>query len=244
MVPVHVIVGAAGGIGSATARLLRQQGATVVLAGRRLEPLKLLGDEIGAEAMVCDATDPASLALLMAETKDRYGKVDGATACVGSILLKPAHLTTDSEWSDTILRNLTVAFHLVRESTRAMMDSGGSIVLLASGAASIGLPNHEAIAAAKSGIIGLGRSAAATYAPRGIRVNVVSPGLVRTPMSVRLTSSEAAVKSSLALHPLGRLGEPDDIARALAFFLDPLNSWITGQCLGVDGGLACLKGRS
>jgi len=243
MVPVHVIVGAAGGIGSATARLLRHQGATVVLAGRRLEPLQALADEIGAVAVMCDATEPADIASLMVFAKEQYGRVDGATACVGSILLKPAHLTTDADWSDTIQRNLTAAFNLVREATRAMMDTGGSIVLLASGAATIGITNHEAIAAAKAGVIGLGRSAAATYAPRNIRVNVVAPGLVRSAMSARLTSSEAAVKASLALHPLGRLGEPGDVARAVAFFLDPQNSWITGQCLGVDGGLASLKGR-
>jgi len=243
MSAVQVVIGATGGIGSATARLLAARGDMVTLAARNHSALETLGAEIGAEFIRCDATSSADVQTLFSQVKEKRGRIDGAVACVGSILLKPAHLTTDAEWAETIGKNLTVAFHVVREAAKAMMDTGGSIVLLASGAASIGLQNHEAISAAKAGIIGLARSAAATYAPRNIRVNVVSPGLVKTPMSARLTSSEASVKASLGMHPLGRLGEPEDIARALAWFLDPANSWVTAQCLGVDGGLAGLKTR-
>lgn len=244
MSTVQVLVGATGGIGSATARLLSGRGDHVVLAARDAGKLEALAGELGAEGVRCDATEPADVSNLFLGARERHGRVDGAVACVGSILLKPAHLTTDAEWAETMLRNLSVAFHVVREAAKAMMESGGSIVLLASGAATIGLPNHEAIAAAKAGIIGLARSAAATYASRNIRVNVVSPGLVRTPMSARITSSESALKASLSMHPLGRLGEPEDVARAIAWFLHPDNSWVTGQCLGVDGGLASLKSRS
>jgi NAD(P)-dependent dehydrogenase (short-subunit alcohol dehydrogenase family) len=114
-------------------------------------------------------------------------------------------------------------------------------VLLGTAASLIGLSNHEAIAAAKAGITGLALSAAATYASRNIRVNVVAPGLTRTPLTARLTQNEASAKASMAMHPLGRLGEPDDVARAIEFFLDPCNSWITGQVLAVDGGLSTLK---
>ena len=244
MSAVQVVIGATGGIGSATSRLLAARGDRVVLAARDTDRLNAFANELGGEAARCDAMAPADVASLFAGAKERHGRVDGAVACVGSILLKPAHLTTDAEWMETISKNLSVAFHVVREAARAMMDTGGSIVLLASGAATIGLPNHEAIAAAKAGVIGLARSAAATYAPRSIRVNVVAPGLVRTPMSARITSSESSVKASLAMHPLGRLGEPEDVARAIAWFLDPDNSWVSGQCLGVDGGLASLKSRS
>ena len=108
-------------------------------------------------------------------------------------------------------------------------------------AARVGLANHEAIAAAKAGIIGLVLSAAATYARQKIRFNAVAPGLVRTPLTKGLVSSELAEKASLAMHPLGRLGEPEDVARAIAWLLDPAQGWITAQVLGVDGGLADLK---
>ena len=116
---------------------------------------------------------------------------------------------------------------------------GGSIVLISSAGARVGLVNHEAIAAAKAGILGLALSAAASYASRGIRVNCVAPGLVRTP----LTANGAALKGSIAMHPLGRIGEPSDVASAIEWFLDPAQSWVTGQVLGIDGGLATLRTR-
>ncbi len=124
-----------------------------------------------------------------------------------------------------------------------MRSEGGSIVLVSSAAAQIGLANHEAIAAAKGGIAGLTLSAAASYAPSGVRVNAVAPGLVQTKLTERLTSSERAEEASRAMHALGRLGEPEDVASAIAFLLDPANSWITGQVIGVDGGLGSVRPR-
>ena len=117
------------------------------------------------------------------------------------------------------------------------------MVLLSSAAARIGLANHEAVAAAKAGVIGLTLSAAATYARARIRFNAVAPGLVRTPLSAGLLANELAAKASVAMHPLGRLGEPEDVARAICWLLDPHNDWVTGQVLGVDGGLADVKAR-
>lgn len=116
-------------------------------------------------------------------------------------------------------------------------------MLVSSAAARIGFANHEAIAAAKAGVIGLTLSAAATYASRGLRFNAVAPGLVRTPMTERITANESAAEASIAMHALGRLGEPADVAGLIAWLLDPRNSWITGQVFGVDGGLASLRSR-
>jgi len=124
-----------------------------------------------------------------------------------------------------------------------MMHNGGSIVLVSSAAARIGLPNHEATAAAKIGVIGLTLAAAASYGPRGIRVNCVAPGLVRTPLTARLTANEASLKASDAMHVLGRIGEPAEVAAALAWLLDPAQGWVTGQVLGVDGGLGSVRAR-
>jgi NAD(P)-dependent dehydrogenase (short-subunit alcohol dehydrogenase family) len=159
------------------------------------------------------------------------------------LLLKPAHLTTTAEWQATLAANLTSGFGCVRAAGRLLRANGGSVVLVSSAAARVGIANHEAIAAAKAGVIGLVLSAAATYAKQRIRFNAVAPGLVRTPLTKGLVSSEPAEKASIGMHPLGRLGEPGDVARAIVFLLDPAQDWITGQVLGVDGGLADLKSR-
>jgi NAD(P)-dependent dehydrogenase (short-subunit alcohol dehydrogenase family) len=245
--PAHLILGATGGIGSALARLLAAQGARLTLAARNTEALHALTTELGATAVQIDATSAADIERAVETTVQTFGRIDGAANCVGSLLLKPAHLTRPEEFDDVLSVNLRSAFSLVRAATRAMMNNtepgGGSIVLVASAAARIGLANHEAIAAAKGGVISLTLSAAASYAAKQVRVNCVAPGLVRTPLTARITGSAAGEQSSVAMHALGRLGAPDDVARAIAFLLDPENSWITGQTLGVDGGLGTVRSR-
>lgn len=193
---------------------------------------------------VVDASDPEAVDAVADEAASALGGLDGIVNCAGSLLLKPAHLTSTADWQATLAANLTSAFGCVRAAGRLLKADGGSVVLLSSAAARIGLANHEAIAAAKAGVIGLAVSAAATYARQRIRFNVVAPGLVRTPLTRGLVASELAEKASVGMHPLGRLGEPEDVARAIVFLLDPAQGWITGQVLGVDGGLADLKSRA
>lgn len=123
------------------------------------------------------------------------------------------------------------------------MTQGGSVVLMASAAARIGLPHHEAIAAAKAGIIGLMLSGAATYAGMNLRFNVVAPGLIESPLTASITTNPLLRKASESMHALGRLGKPIDVANAIVFLLDPQNSWMTGQVLGVDGGLGSILSK-
>jgi len=241
--PCHVILGATSGIGSELCRQLLASGANVVAASRNSDTLREFAETTGVRPFTLDATAIDQVAACLADAQQTFGRVDGVANCVGSLLLKPAHLTSDAEWQATLAINLTSAFAAVRAGAKAMLQTGGSIVLVSSAAARIGLANHEAIAAAKAGIIGLTLAAAASYAERGIRVNCVAPGLVRTPLTARLTTSETSLKSSAAMHPLGRIGEPSDVAAAMAWLLDPAHSWITGQVFGIDGGLATLRTR-
>lgn len=236
-----LITGATGGIGSELARQLAAGGTRLVLAARGRGRLDELAAETGGVAVVADLTDAGEAAMLVERAVDELGEVHAAAHCVGSILLKPAHLTSDEEWAATLATNLGSSFFLLRQLARPMMKSGGSIAFVTSVAADKGLANHEAIAAAKAGLAGMVRSAAASYARQGLRVNAVAPGLVETPLAESITSNESARKFSESMHPLGRLGNPREIAAALAFLLSPDNGWVTGQVLGVDGGLSSLQ---
>jgi NAD(P)-dependent dehydrogenase (short-subunit alcohol dehydrogenase family) len=240
---VYVILGAAGGIGSHLARRLHVSGARLVVAGRDEAKLAPLASELEAKSFELDARNFDAMQRCVQEAVDWGGRVSGVVNCAGSVLLKPAHLTTVAELDEVLAENLYTAFAAVRAGAGAMRKSGGSIVLMSSAAARIGLANHEAIAAAKAGVIGLALSAAATYAAQDIRVNVVAPGLVDTQMAQRITSNESALRASTAMHPLGRIGTPDEVAAAIEWLLKPESSWITGQVIGIDGGLASLKTR-
>ena len=237
--PVYVVLGATGGIGNELSRNLRTGGARLVLGARNADKLDPLAEELGALPVKVDATQSGEVDGLFERAVGEYGRIDGAVNCVGSFMLKPAHLTKDAEWAETISLNLGTAFATVKAAANHM-PGGGSVVLISSVAARVGLANHEAVAAAKAGVIGLAMSAATTYLTRGLRINVVAPGLIQTQMTQKITASETARKASEELHPMGRLGEPGDIASAIGWLLSPKASWVTGQVFGVDGGLSTL----
>lgn len=240
---VAVILGGTGGIGSDLARRLSAQGWDLVLGARDEERLAALSSELGAEAMSLDARRFEDCEAIVQHAVSAKGRVDAVVCCVGSILLKPAHLTSQDDYENTIATNLTAAFGTVRAAGKAMMKTGGAIALVSSVAGNYGMANHEAIAAAKGGIEGLVRSAASSYGPRGIRVNAVAPSLTDTPLAASIVANEKSLEASRKMHALGRIGEAGDIAGALAFLIDPAQSWITGQVLGVDGGLGHARGR-
>ncbi len=240
----YVILGGSGDTGSHVARSLRRAGHNVLIASRPSEHLQSVAADLDAPSYEVDATNISAVEACFAAAKERFGRLDGAVNCVGSVLLKPAHLTSEDEWYDTLARNLTSAFATVRAAGKTMLADGGSIVLMSSAAARIGLANHEAIAAAKAGVIGLAKSASATYAGKGIRVNAIAPGLVKTKLTEKIWSNERAAASSTAMHPVGRLGEPAEIASLITWLLDPVNAWVTGEVFSVDGGLSTLKATS
>lgn len=241
--PVCVVFGGSGGIGSALCAKLAGDGSRVIAVGRSEEKLRELGSRLGIEHVVLDATRFEDVDLGLERIRQHHNRVDAVANCVGSLLLRPAHQTSQKEFEDIVAANLASAFAVVRGASKAMMETGGSIVLVSSAAARLGLPNHEAIAAAKAGVIGLTLSAAASYAARGIRVNCVAPGLIRTSLSQRITGNEASLRASMAMHPLQRIGEPADVASAIAWLMDLRNDWITGQVVGVDGGLATVRSK-
>ncbi len=237
----YLIIGASGGIGSALTKMLCEAGATVYLAARDEAKLKILAEQYDMPYKTVDATNVEAVENFFAEIFKQYPDIYGVVNLAGNIMLKPAHLLTLKEWEETIAQNLTSAFACVRSASKQMMKKGGSVVLMTTAACLTGMPYHEAIAAAKAGVIGLMQAAAATYAANHLRFNCVAPGLVQTPMSEHITKTEKARKISLASHPLGRLGEPEDIARMILFLLDPANDWISGQVFAVDGGLSRLQ---
>jgi NAD(P)-dependent dehydrogenase (short-subunit alcohol dehydrogenase family) len=236
-----VILGASGGIGKSLCLELKKRGASLFLGARNESNLKTVATDLDCGYLAGDATKLEYVEDLFSKAEKELGTITGAVCLAGSILLKPAHSTTEDEWRATLEQNLFTSFHLLRTAAPKMRKEGGSIVLVSSVAARLGLANHEAIAAAKAGVEGLAVSAAATYAPFKVRVNVVAPGLVKTSLSEKITGNEASAKASLAMHPLNRFGEPQDIASAISWFLDPKQSWVTGQVLGVDGGLSRVR---
>lgn len=239
--PVCLVLGATGGVGRDLSVRLSNRGARVILAGRNLAELALAADSIDAPFMTCDVTDLEQVRECIEEVSAKFGQLDGVANCAGSILLKPAHLTTESEWCSVIAVNLTAAFATVKYASKVMMGRGGSIVLVSSCAARIGLPNHEAIAAAKAGIEGMVRAAAATYARHQIRVNCVAPGLLRTGMSRAITSNEAQLQASTDMHPLGRIGDASDVSVVIDWLLGGTSTWVTGQSIAIDGGLSSVR---
>lgn len=239
----YAILGGSGGIGSAVAQRLANQGATLSVASRDTSAYSDYSWASSAEVSEVDARQADEVTDWIAGLSGEHD-VHGVINAVGSIELKPLTATSQETWERTIELNLTSCFSLLKGYIDNRPESGGQFVAFSSAAAGRGLPNHEAISAAKAGVEGLIRSVAATYASDQFRANCVSPGLVETDLSESILRSDRARKQSESMHALGEIGEPDDVAKAVLWLLDPDNDWVTGQVIGVDGGLRTLFPKS
>ena len=234
-----MITGGSGGIGSETARRVAARGDRPVLVARDRSRLEAVAAPLGAPIFECDVLDSAALAETVERIETEVGEIDAVVHAVGSITIRPLHALSLDDWRAALEINATSAFIVVKATiTNLMRRKRGSYVLFSTVAAQRGLQNHEAIAAAKSAVEGLVRSAAISYARYNVRFNAVAPALTKTELSKSLWSNDATLAASVAMHPLGRVGEPADPAAAAAFLISNDASWITGQILGVDGGLA------
>jgi 3-oxoacyl-[acyl-carrier protein] reductase len=237
-----LVTGASGGLGSAIARLLSQQGARLVLSGTREEPLKQLQAELGDSSFVvlgnlAIADGPAQL-LKAAETAVGGG-ID--------ILVNNAGLTRDGlalrmkdeDWQMVLDVNLTAAFKLIRAAMKGMMTRRwGRIVNITSVVGVTGNAGQSNYTAAKAGLIGMSKSLAQEMAPRGITVNCVAPGFIASAMTEVLTDDQK--QRILSSIPLGRMGEANDIAAAVAYLVSDEAHYVTGQTLHVNGGMAMI----
>ena len=237
----YLIIAGTSSIGTSVVEKLLASEHGVFVTGRNLKKIELMGQRYNIPFTQLDASDFGAVNSAFELAINKMGGLYGVVNCAGSLLLKPAHSTNFDEYEKVITANLTTSFAVVSAAGKYLTKEDGSVVLISSAAAMVGIANHEAIAAAKAGIIGLTLAAAATYASSRLQFNAVAPGLVETSLTALLTASPASRKISEAMHPLGSLGKPQDVAAAINFFLDPENNWITGQVLAVDGGLSSVR---
>lgn len=227
---VALVTGAAGGIGRATVTALATAGANVV--GVDLPGVTPSG---AALDLACDLADPRAVEALFVTLDAQLGRLDVVVHCAGIRRDAALWKLTDAEWASVLDVNLTSAFHLLRAATpRLRAAGGGAVVLVTSINGERGKRGQANYAASKAGLIGLGRTAARELGRFAIRVNLVAPGLIRTPMLDGLPP--AVVQQSLDETVLGRLGEPSDVAAAILFLSSAASRHVTGQVLRVDGG--------
>jgi len=247
-----LVTGAAGGLGSAVARMAAHAGASVALADLSAERLERVREDVsgsGAPVLVlrADLRTRAACEEAVARVVAEFKAIDGLVACAGILQTKPLLDLSEDEWLQVIDVNLNATFFSLQAAGAEMVNGrGGSIVLFSSVAGRSGRPLAAHYAAAKTAVLSLTKSAAAAFAP-AVRVNAICPGVVLTGMWERTLEERTALHGeevardfldkTVAAAPLGRPGEPSEIASAVMFFLSNASSYITGQALNVDGGL-------
>lgn len=242
---VGFVTGGGTGIGLACARQIVEGGGRVMIASRREDVLRDAARELGpsADFVCCDVTDEASVEAAVAATGERLGPLrlavnSAASGSGGQILESPG-----ADFARALDSDLSGVYRCLRAEARAMREAGGgSIVNISSIAGALTHRWMAAYCVSKAGVNMLTRCAADELGELGIRVNAVMPSLVDTPLVSMLTADEGVRSEYLRRIPLGRLGQPDDVARVVAALLSDACDWVTGQCLGVDGGHTLRQG--
>lgn len=236
------IFGAAGGIGSAAAREFADRGYALLLADREIERLDELADELrvtsGVRVLTCgfDATDRAAVHSALQDGRTNFGRLHAAVDLLGIAPVTHFLNLEDDEWKRCLDVNLTSTFIIGQEAARIMaQQGGGSIVLTASTSARIAHEGQSAYSATKAGVESLVRTMAVDLGSHNIRVNAVAPGTIMTPMNYSAVSEEAR-QARLARIPLGRFGDPAEVAKVVAFLASDEASFISGESIRVDAG--------
>jgi NAD(P)-dependent dehydrogenase (short-subunit alcohol dehydrogenase family) len=238
-----VLTGAASGIGAATARLFAGEGAMVAILdidGPAAETVASRIRDEGGEALAlrCDVSDAGDVKAAIAAGVKRYGPIHALLNNAGIALRATVADQDEESWDRVIDTNVKGAYLCSRASLRHFSSEGGSIIHVSSVTGITGVRGRAAYSSAKAALVGLARNMALDYAHRRIRINCVCPGFVRTPFIAGILGDEERTRRLTAMHPLGRLGEPEDIASAVLFLASDDSSWITGHALVVDGGFS------
>lgn len=236
-----LVTGATGGIGGAIARTLHKQGATVVVTGRKEEALNVLVKELGSRAfgLVADLSDKEQLESLLDKGEALAGAVDILICNAGITKDNLTLRMKDEEWSEVINTNLTASFILNKAAFKKMMKKRwGRIINITSVVGVTGNPGQANYAASKAGLIGMSKSIAAECASRGITINCIAPGFIKTAMTDAL--NEAQQEKITSTIPSGKFGLPEDIAAAAAYLASDEAGYITGQTLHVNGGMVMI----
>lgn len=238
---VAFVTGGGTGIGAATAIRFAKEGATVVICGRRQEPLDNVVAQIRsaggqADAVQVDVSDEAAVTAAIEGAAQRHGRLDVLVNNAMAYSWGGIESTSTAEWHSNFSTSVDGTFWGTRAAMKLMKERGGSIINLSSICGLLGTPSMAGYSAAKAAILNFSRAAAAEGALSGIRVNVVIPAVVETPGTAGMLSDAAARKNTEKLIPMGRVGQPDELASAILFLASDEASYITGAALPVDGG--------